>query len=42
MEVICLEDDAFYALIDRVIERIKEKNNVIEDKWVPGEEAMLR
>jgi len=25
MEVICLEDEAFYALVDMVIARIKQK-----------------
>jgi hypothetical protein len=25
MEVICLEDEAFYALIEQVFQRIKEK-----------------
>lgn len=42
MEVICLEDDAFYALIEKVVERIKEKNNLKSDKWISGEEAMRR
>jgi hypothetical protein len=40
MNVICLEDEAFYGLIDRVIERIKEKLGTKEDKWISGEEAM--
>lgn len=40
MEVICLEDAAFYAMIERVVERIKEKQNIRTDKWVSGEEAM--
>lgn len=31
MNVICLEDDAFYALVDKVVDRIKEKNNIKED-----------
>lgn len=42
MEVICLQDEAFYSLIDKVIERIKEKNNIKEDKWISGEEAMYK
>ncbi|MFN8290182.1 MAG: helix-turn-helix domain-containing protein [Chitinophagaceae bacterium] len=42
MEVICLEDNAFYALIDRVVDRIKEKNDLREDKWISGEEAMQK
>lgn len=40
MEVICLEDEAFYALVDKVISRIKEKEGVKEDKWISSEEAM--
>ena len=40
MQVICLEDEAFYKLIDNVVERIKEQNSIIEDKWISPEEAM--
>lgn len=40
MNVICLEDDAFYALIEQVVQRIKDQNNIKEDKWISGEEAM--
>jgi hypothetical protein len=39
MQVICCEDEAFFMLIERVVERIKEKYQV-EDKWVSGQEAM--
>lgn len=42
MEVICLEDDAFYALIDRVMDRLKSKQNIKEDKWISGDEAMKK
>ena len=42
MEVICLEDDAFFALIEKVVERIKEKHNSKGNKWISGEEAMKR
>jgi hypothetical protein len=42
MEVICLEDEAFYALIDRVVSRIKEKEGIKEDKWISTEEAMAK
>jgi hypothetical protein len=35
MEVICLEDKAFYALIEQVVSRIKEQNNLpTENKWI--------
>ena len=40
MEVICLQDEAFYALIDKVVERIKDKQSGKDDKWLSGEEAM--
>lgn len=40
MEVICLQDDAFYELVDQVVQRIKDKNGVQKDKWVSAEEAM--
>ena len=41
MEVICLEDKAFFSLIDEVVERIKEKNPTVRlDKWISGSEAM--
>jgi hypothetical protein len=40
MEVICLEDEAFYALVDKVVSRIKEKEDKKEDKWISTDEAM--
>jgi len=40
MEVICLEEAAFYSLIEQVVARLKEKNNLEGDKWVSDDEAM--
>jgi len=40
MEVICLQDEAFYQLIEDVVERLKEKQNIIHDKWISPERAM--
>lgn len=40
MQVICLEEPALFALIDKVVEHIKQNHGVKEDKWVSGEEAM--
>lgn len=40
MEVICIQDTAFYALIDKVVTHVKEKHGVRHDKWISGEEAM--
>lgn len=40
MQVICLEDRAFYTLIEEVVERLKEKNKVKEEKWINDSQAM--
>ncbi len=40
MQVICLEDQAFYTLIKEVVECLKEKRGVKEDKWISPTEAM--
>jgi hypothetical protein len=40
MEVVCLQEDAFYALFDKVIEHIDATRKDIPDKWVDGDEAM--
>jgi hypothetical protein len=40
MEVICLQDEAFYQLIEEVVGRLKEKENITEDKWVSPDRAM--
>ena len=40
MEVICLQDEAFYSLIEKVVERLKEKENAKEQKWINGVDAM--
>jgi len=40
MEVICLQDEAFYKLIEEVVDRIREKQNIAHDKWVSPERAM--
>jgi hypothetical protein len=37
MQVICLEEPAFYALVDQVVSYIKTKHEVKEDKWISGE-----
>lgn len=43
MNVICMEDKAFYALIDRIIAYVKEKHQVIQqDKWISPAEAMKK
>ena len=40
MQVICLEEEAFYTLIEQVVARLKEKNSQENEKWVTDEEAM--
>ena len=42
MEVICLEDQAFYSLVEQVFERLKDKEKAKEDKWISSEEAMQK
>ncbi|CAN5819766.1 hypothetical protein BH10BAC2_BH10BAC2_27100 [soil metagenome] len=42
MQVICLQDDAFYALINEVIARIKDQQGNKEDKWISADEAMTK
>ncbi len=40
MEVICLEDKAFYTLVEQVVARLKEKNGQEQNKWIADDEAM--
>jgi len=40
MQVICLEEIAFYALIEQVVARLKESNNQAQEKWISDEQAM--
>lgn len=40
MQVICLEERAFYELVEQVVSRLKEKNNITRDKWISNDEAM--
>lgn len=40
MEVICLEEASFYALLDKVVEHIEQKYAGTEDKWILDAEAM--
>ena len=40
MNVICLQDEAFYALVEEVVERMKKEQQVTEDKWIRTQEVM--
>ena len=40
MEVVCLQQEAFYALFDKVVEHVESKRKDVPSKWIDGEEAM--
>ena len=40
MEVICFQDEAFYRLVETVVQRMKEKLSEKGIRWISGEEAM--
>lgn len=40
MNVICLEEEAFYALLEKTIERLSGGRGVEELKWIDDQEAM--
>lgn len=40
MEVVCLHEEAFYALFDKVVEHVEAKRKDTPEKWIDGEEAM--
>lgn len=40
MQVVCLQEEAFYALFDKVVEHIEAKRKDVLPKWIDGEEAM--
>lgn len=40
MQVICLEEAAFYTLIEQVLLRLKENNVPKIEKWISDEDAM--
>ncbi len=40
MQVVCLQEEAFYALFDKVVEHVEAKRIDKPDKWIDGEEAM--
>lgn len=42
MEVICMEDEAFYSLCEQVFQRLKDKEKAKDDKWISAEEAMQK
>ncbi|MDR6193354.1 helix-turn-helix domain-containing protein [Siphonobacter sp. SORGH_AS_0500] len=40
MQVICLEEAAFYELVDQVVTRLKETSSQVSSRWVDDGEAM--
>lgn len=40
MEVICLEEKAFYALVEEVVQRLKKEHGEEKEKWLTNDEAM--
>lgn len=40
MQVICLQEEAFYALIEQVVKRLEDQRGAKADRWVDDGEAM--
>ena len=40
MQVICLEEIAFYTLVEQVVTRLKEANGEEKEKWISDEQTM--
>lgn len=40
IEIICLESDAFHALVDEVFNRITKEQSINNNPWITDEEAM--
>lgn len=40
MHVICLEEDAFYKLFEKVVDHLKTTQGDQQPKWIDGDEAM--
>lgn len=40
MNIICIQDEAFYQLIEEVIERLQPKQSSEKNKWINTDEAM--
>lgn len=36
MNVVCLEDEGFYSLVEKVVARISDKQWKSYDKWITG------
>lgn len=40
MQIICLEEPAFYSLVEQVIDRLQERYSMGLNKWIAEPEAM--
>ncbi len=40
MEVVCIEEQAFYSLFDKVVDYVDQKYQKKQRQWIDGEEAM--
>jgi hypothetical protein len=40
LEIICLESEAFYKLLECVIQQLKPTQSTLPDKWISGSVAM--
>lgn len=40
IEIICIESEAFYKLLEEVMRRFKTDKPAESDKWISGAEAM--
>jgi hypothetical protein len=42
IEIICIETEAFYKLLEEVLRHFKKDETQEPEKWISGEEAMKR
>ena len=40
MNVVCLQEEAFYALFKKVVEHVESNRKDTEEKWIDGAEVM--
>jgi hypothetical protein len=40
LEIVCIESDAFYKLLDEILRYVKRGESPQGDKWISGPEAM--
>lgn len=40
MQVICLEEEAFFELVERVVDRLENKQEATSKRWIDGQAAM--